>query len=306
MSAADKLAALRAQFSKNTQENSERGPSNYYPFWDMETDQRVVIRFLPDLNEDNPRLFMVEKAQHKLTINGKTQNVPCLSMYEDAGDCPACRVSRDFYKEKDETNGKAYYKKRQYIAQALVIEDPLPPGPDGQTHQGKVRVFSINRQIYDIIKNAFADQDDPLENLPYDFDNGYDFVIKKTEQGKYASYVTGTKFIMRPRALTDAERLAAEEGMVDLATLLPKNPGVDKVERMVNAALTGGDLDDDDDGGFDQTTKPAAPKQTAPTPAKAAPEPAAEPTAPVGGGEGDIDSMLAAIRAKRAARAAGG
>jgi len=87
-------------------------------------------------------------------------------------------------------------------------------------------------------------EDEPLENDPDDIENGYDFIIKKTEAGGYATYVVGTKFMSKSRSLTAAEILAINEGAVDLATLLPKNPGRDKVAALLNAELTGGSTDD--------------------------------------------------------------
>jgi len=120
-----KLDALRAQYSETPRDgNRESFTNNYYPFWDMEVGQRAVLRFLPDADGSNPRMFMVEKISHNLVINGQKRTVPCMSMYGE--DCPVCKVSQDYYKVDDKENGKRYWKKKQYIAQALVVEDPLP------------------------------------------------------------------------------------------------------------------------------------------------------------------------------------
>ena len=61
---------------------------------------------------------------HNLEINGDRKSVPCLSMYGE--DCPICAVSSAYYKAEDKENGKKYWKKKQHIAQALIVEDPLP------------------------------------------------------------------------------------------------------------------------------------------------------------------------------------
>lgn len=317
------LAALKGAFAQEEKKEGTGGNNNnYYPFWDMAVGQRCVIRFLPDLNENNPRGFLVEKTTHNLTVNGQRRSVPCLSMYED--DCPVCKVSQDYYKTKDEVNGKKYWKKRQYIAQALIVEDPLPANDDtGENHVGKVRAISLGFQIYNIIKEAFGS--DELEGVPYDFSEGYDFIIKKTEQGQYASYAVGTKFANKQRALTAAELEAAEAGMVDLSTLLPANPGEDYVRACLNADLNGEDLEEgsgkpakapakgkpqlneEDDPPFETATKPAkaAAKPAAdegsgePAPAKA--KPAAKQVDATD--DSSVDDMLAAIRARRAGKA---
>lgn len=307
-----KLAALRAQFGEQTkQEGAREGFSNkYYPFWNMKPGQRAIIRFLPDRDDTNVRGFLAEKVTHKLMINGQEKTVPCMSMYGE--DCPVCKVSQDYYKVNDKINGKKYWRKKQYIAQALIVEDPLPADKDtGETHQGQVRHIALGYQLYNIIKEAFASEDDALEASPDDFNEGYDFIIKKTEQGEYSTYTMGTKFHSKQRALSDDELLTAEEGMIELKTLLPKNPGVEKVRAMLNADLNGEDYQDGSGGDAPQkpamrTPAPAARRQAEDdeefeTPS--APAPRATPAAPAAseGGSSDVDAMLAAIRARRAA-----
>ncbi len=312
------LASLKGAFAQEEkQEGTGGGNNNYYPFWNMAVGQRCVIRFLPDLNENNPRGFLVEKVTHNLTVNGQRRSVPCLGMYED--DCPVCKVSQDYYKAKDEVNGKKYWKKRQYIAQALIVEDPLEADKDsGETHEGKVRAISLGFQIYNIIKEAFGS--DELEAVPYDFSEGYDFIIKKTEQGQYASYAVGTKFANKQRALTDAELEAAEAGMVDLTTLLPQNPGEDWVRTRLNADLNGEELEEgsgrpakaakpkveDDEPPFDadppkKVAKPAKVATEDEGSGEAAPAPKKAKTVDADS-DTSVDDMLAAIRARRAGK----
>jgi len=311
-----RLAALKATFGSDG--NRDQGPrenfqsNNYYPFWNMKPGQRTVIRFLPDLDAKNPRGFLVEKVFHTLTINGKPRSVPDLSMYGEED--PISKLSQQYYAAGDKINGKKYWRKKQYLAQAIIVEDPLPADPEtGETHQGKVRIVTLGYQIYNLIKEAFANVDEPFLNDPDDFEGGYDFIIKKTEQGEYSTYIVGTKFMSRPRPLTDEELVAAKEGMVELKTLLPKNPGVEKVQALLDAHINGGEYTE----GGDST--PAA----APAPRAAAPAPAARRTVvedddvPFDGGtkvastpraavdsEEEVDDMLAQIRARRKAAAA--
>lgn len=299
MTTNSRLAALRASLNDapqggNTPRESNFG--NYYPFWDMKPGQRAVVRFLPDKDTTNQRQFLVEQVFHNLTVNGKKSKVPCLSMYGE--DCPVCKISQDYYKVKDEVNGKKYWRKKQYLAQALVIEDPLAPNAEtGETHQGKVRFLSLGYQIYNIIKEAYASEDDPLDDVPFSFEGGYDFIIKKTEQGQYSSYTTGTKFHSKQRALTEEEMVIVEDGMISLATLLPKNPGAEIVQAKLNADLNGEEFADS--------------RKASPTKASArneddedAPVASSKPprvTASVESDEGssDVDEMLQQIRARR-------
>lgn len=303
----NKLAALKAAFGKPEGEGQrEQYTNNYYPFWNMKPGQKTVIRFLPDLDDSNARGFLVEKVFHNLMINGQRKTVPCLTMYGE--DCPICKISQEYYKNKDEVNGKKYWKKKQYIAQAIIVEDPLPADEaTGEKHEGKVRYITLGYQLYNIIKEAFASEDDPMEEIPYSFEGGYDFVIKKTEQGEYASYTVGTKFLSKQRTLTEDELAIADEGMIELATLLPKSPGAEKVQAMLDADLNGGSYSEN---GFDE--KPAAAKSTPAarkpaaededdTPAAATKPVKAAESAETTGGSSDVDEMLAAIRARRQA-----
>lgn len=299
MSTKRSMASLKSAFGGDEpkETSTTQYTNNYYPFWLMQIGQRTVVRFLPDRNEENPRGFLVEKVVHHLTINGQERKIPCLSMYNE--DCPICKISQAYYKAKDEVNGKKYWKKKQNIGQALIIEDPLPPNEDGETHEGKVRMITLGFQLFNIIKEAFAG--DELEGIPYDFEEGYDFIIKKTEQGKHASYTVGTKFSNKQRSLTEAELSAAEEGMIDLATLLPKHPGLEKVQAMLDAEMNGEEYADESPSRTSTSTKAPAAKDEQPeweptTKTTKVPTPAKEEEeAPVG----DVDDMLATIRSRR-------
>lgn len=295
------LTELKATLNVGADATSNTGSNyvnNYYPFWSMTVGQRVVVRFLPDLNEDNPHHFMIDKVQHHLTINGQERKIPCLSMYGE--DCPICKISQAYYKVKDEINGKKYWKKRQTLAQAIIVEDPLPADPEtGLTHQGKVRVLTMGYQLLNIIKEGLADPD--LEGHPADVNMGCDFVIKKTEQGKYASYTVGTKFTNRVRALTNAEFAAADEGMVDLVTLLPKHPGVERVQAMLDAEMNGMEYEDDKSNW--NTPSVSTKRTSAPDPVMTADVPwdnsSNQATSSNSGESSEVDDMLAAIRARR-------
>ena len=302
------LEALKEAFKTPEREQRENLPNNYYPFWLMKPGQKAVIRFLPDRDDENVRGFLVEKVFHNLVINGQKKNVPCLSMFGE--DCPICKVSQDYYKNKDEVSGKKYWRKKQYIAQAMIVEDPLPADDDsGENHEGKVRFVALGYQLYNIIKDAFAE--DELENVPYDFEDGYDFTIKKTEQGQYSTYVVGSKFSAKSRALSEEELAVADDGMIELTSLLPKNPGEEKVRAWLNADLNGESVSDNDDTddeteGEEEETKPlakaAASKAAKPAPKKVVKETKKADDDAEGGDDqstADVDQMLAAIRARR-------
>lgn len=293
------LADLQNAFDTPERKNAGR-PSNYYPFHLMNFGEQAIVRFLPDKNPDNPMGFLVEKVVHNLVINGNRRSVPCLSMYEE--DCPICAVSQQFYKSGDEAQGKKYWKKRQHIGQVLVVEDPLDPNPETkENHEGKVRYINLSYQLYGIIKAAIKSGD--LDSLPYHMENGYNFIIKKEEQGKWATYTLGSNFARKSTALDEETIAYVQEEMVDLATLLPENPGHEKVQNLLDAALTGAEVaadptasyrpsttDDDDDSGADADAAPA----------KATAKESADDDAD----EASANDILESIRARRRARTA--
>ena len=227
------LDDMKSAFADNESSKDSR-PNNYYRFWEMADDSHAVVRFLPDANEENKKGFFVEKRMHNLVINGEKKSVPCLTMYGE--ECPICKVSKAFYDKGDEDNGKAYWRKRQYLTQAIIVKDPLPPDTQtGETHEGKVRLIALGFQLYNIIKDATMTGE--LDTVPFLFKNGVDFIIKKSKQGKYSTYALGSKFARSNRDLTDEEIALAKEHMIDLSTLLPQAPTVDSVQASLSAAL---------------------------------------------------------------------
>lgn len=231
---------LRSAF-KQPEQNNESRPNNYYPFWNMEVGEQAIVRFLPDKDPNNPLGFMVEKLMHNLEINGEKKSVPCLKMYNE--DCPICKLSSSYYKADDEANGKKYWRKKQHIAQAIIVEDPLPADKDsGENHEGKVRFLALGYQLFNIIKDSFESGE--LDEVPFAFEGGCNFIIKKTEQGKYSTYAVGSKFARKVSDLTKDQIALAQDEMIELATLLPSQPSLEKVEGMLEAATTGGSYDD--------------------------------------------------------------
>ena len=310
------LDQLKAAFKKNEPREGGNRPNNYYPFWDMKVGEQAELRFLPDKNPENPLGFMVEKMMHTLIINGENKSVPCLRMYGE--ECPVCKVSGAYYKEegKGSPNGKKYWRKKQHIAQALIISDPLAPNAEtGETHEGKVRFVALGYQLFNVIKEAFESGD--LDDVPFSFEGGYTFVIKKTQQGEYSTYALGSRF--KPKSVKlDPEVIEfVQDNMVDLTTLLPANPGAEKVESMLEAALTGAeynaggsDKSDDHDGAPAETTKAARKPLPLAAALKASDDDESppfdvekKPSATTESVDDEADKILAQIRARRGAKA---
>lgn len=233
----DTLESLQNAFRQNESSN-ETHSNNYYPFWQMKEGEHAVVRFLPDANEENPFRFFVEKRMHNLVINGEKKNVPCMTMYGE--DCPICNVSKKFYDKQDKDMGKAYWRKRQYLTQAIIVKDPLPKDDTtNENYEGKVCCIALGFQLYSIIKDATLSGELGEAGSPgfHMFEKGIDFVIKKSKQGDYSTYALGSKFMRNTRDLTDDEIALATSQMIDLSTLLPRAHTIESINEDLAAAL---------------------------------------------------------------------
>ena len=299
------LAEIRAKLqeaqNKSTGNSTGGGDNAIYPHWNMQEGKEAVVRFLPDGNEKNT-FFWVERAMIKLPfagVKGETDSrpvqvqVPCVEMYNDGTTCPILSEVRGWFKDKSrEEMGRKYWKKRSYIFQGFVVEDPLK---EDSTPENPIRRFIIGPQIYQIIRSALMDPE--LEELPTDYLRGVDFRIAKTSKGGFADYST-SKWSRRERALTDQEKAAIEaHGLFDLSSFLPKKPGdveLKVMKEMFEASVDGEAYDMDRWG---QYFKPAGMSAATGDPvAKKAPA-AEEDDAP-------FDSEPAAAPAPKAAPAA--
>ena len=299
------LAEIRAKLQEaqnKTSGNSTGGGDNaIYPHWNMQEGKEAVVRFLPDGNANNT-FFWVERAMIKLPfagVKGETDSravqvqVPCVEMYNDGSVCPILSEVRGWFKDKSlEEMGRKYWKKRSYIFQGFVVEDPLK---EDSTPDNPIRRFIIGPQIYQIIRSALMDPE--LEELPTDFLRGVDFRIAKTSKGGFADYST-SKWSRRERALTDQEKAAIDtHGLFDLSSFLPKKPTdveLKVMKEMFEASVDGEAYDMDRWG---QYFKPAGMGQATGDPvAKTAAR-----SAPV---DEDADDEPAAASAPKAAPAA--
>jgi hypothetical protein len=279
------LAEIRAKLQESQNRSSGNstggGDNAIYPHWNMQEGKEAVVRFLPDGNSANT-FFWVERAMIKLPfagIKGESDNrnvivqVPCVEMYNDGTACPILSEVRGWFKDKSlEDMGRKYWKKRSYIFQGFINEDPLN---EESTPENPIRRFIIGPQIFQIIKGALMDPE--LEELPTDYMKGVDFRIKKTSKGGYADYST-SQWSRRERAISDTEKAAIDtHGLFNLNDFLPKKPTdveLKVMKEMFEASVDGEAYDMDRWG---QYFKPAGMSQATGDPNKATTAPAKAP-----------------------------
>ena len=158
------LAEIRAKLQANEGRKGgqrSQGDSAIYPHWNIPEGTTARVRFLPDADPKNT-LFWVTREVIRLPfagIKGQSDSkpvvvqVPCMEMYKET--CPILTEVRGWFKDKAlEDMGRKYWKKRSYIFQGFVRENPLS---DDKTPENPIRRFIISPQIFNLIKNALMD-----------------------------------------------------------------------------------------------------------------------------------------------------
>ena len=226
------LADLAAAFEqKTTTGGGDQNWKKFFNFWKAPADSVSVVRFLPDLDEDNPMGFLVENLTHDLVVNGKREKVACLKMHGE--DCPICSLSSKYYDEKDPEHnpelGKKYYRKKGYIGQVLVLETPVE-----HDSEQLVKLIEFGPKIFKQIQAAFQSGD--LEEPPYELKGGYNFRIKKTQSGQYADYGTSS---FSPKQTDVADDVLEAIELFDLKSYRTAKVSREQVEAMLIADQTG-------------------------------------------------------------------
>jgi hypothetical protein len=298
------LADIRARLqaaegNKGGQGSQGGGDKSIYPHWNMDEGQSATLRFLPDGNTKNT-FFWAERAMIRLPFNGikgemdskqVMVQVPCVEMWGDA--CPILAEVRTWFKDKSlEEMGRKYWKKRSYIFQGFVRENPIG---DDKTPENPIRRFIIGPQLFTLIKGALMDPE--LEELPTDLQRGLDFRITKTSKGGFADY-NSSKWARKESALTEAEQAAVEtHGLFDLSTFLPKKPTdveLRVMKEMFEASVDGQPYDTERWGQYFRPAGVNAPAgSTADSNSDSQPANAAPAPAPASGFDDEDDTPMA-------------
>lgn len=257
-----------------------------YAFWNLKFGGSSTLRLLP-FNDPHTGGFWAEKVLLPMQFtdaNDPTKVVkfmaPCREMYDHANKCPILAPVRELYAEAKELKNTGntkeaerlqkiagfHWKKPTYYYQGFVNKSGMA---EDETPENPIRVFPFNKKIHQIIYNSiFNSDEDPYETLPcgeFDMEDvqallgddggdvdmdkfmGFNFIVKKMQQDKWADWTTSSNWSKSQSALT-AEQLAAlaEYGLFDLSLRLPERPSDDAYEVLaemmalsVNRQLTG-------------------------------------------------------------------
>lgn len=261
---------LQAQQDRQ-QKNFTSGDNLLYPHWKIDEGKFARLRYLPD-NDSKNDFFWVEKLTIKLPFNGVIGTdmknviiqVPCMEMWPGEI-CPILAEVRPWFKDKNlEDMGRKYWKKKSYLMQGFVRENPI--GTD-ELPATTIRKFIFSSQIFNIIKAGLMDPE--IDEIPTHYDLGRDFIVNKTTKANFADYST-SKWSMKESPLTQAERDSIEKtGLFNLRDSLPKKPTpveLQVIKEMFEASVDGKPYDLAKWGqyfrpfGLDDKTSEAAPK----------------------------------------------
>ena len=243
-------AKLQALEDKKAGNKQSFGSSLVYPFWNIAENEPVSLRFLPNAVEDEENPYFWKEIQMiNLEFPGvkggdETKRVfvkvPCVEMWGDT--CPVHAELRPWFKDSSlEATARKYWKKRSYIFQGFVIDNPIAEDA-ADAPENPIRKFSIGPQIFNIIKEALMDPE--LDTLPTDYLNGINFRIIRTKKpgGEYNDYNTSS-WSRKETSLTEEQAEAIEKyGLFNLNDWAPKKPtadGVNAIFEMFEASVEG-------------------------------------------------------------------
>lgn len=264
--ASSKLEMFRKQYEEELAKKNDTGTKKNtggdnasYRFWDIATGATATVRFLPDGNEDNP-VFWVERQTIKLPFDGVVGGenptearveveVPCMNMFvKDL--CPVINHIKPWWNKKGQPpnpkhkQAQLYYKKSSFITQGFVVNSPLE---EENVPENPIRRFMLGAQLIEKLKSEMADPD--REFFPTDYDNGYDFRIKKTLTGDGQNSYNTSGLSLRSRSLSESERLAIEtyklNNLADFRGKRPDTDGIAAIFAMFQASLAGEPYDFD-------------------------------------------------------------
>ena len=253
------IERMRARV-KERQPTFERDYS-VYPFWNLKFGASATLRLLP-YNDAYTGAFWSEKVTLPMTFNDPDNDskvikysAPCREMYDHSERCPVLVPVRELYSEEKELRNTGqtqdadkmkriagfHWKKPVYSYQGFVgkgfAEEEVPENP--------IRIFPMNKKLHRLIFDSiFDNEEDPFDSLPCgEFTEedvqailgdgevnmskfeGYNFIIKKMQQGDYADWTTGSGWSKTQYALTEEQLAAiAEYGLHDLSKRLPPRP----------------------------------------------------------------------------------
>lgn len=209
-------------------------------FWKLEVDKAdntsATIRFLPKRDDDE--LPWVRFFHHSFKgPTGKWYIEKSLTTFGEAD--PVAEVNRELWNSGIDANKKkasAQKRKLSFIANILVLKDPLHP-----ENEGKVFLFKFGKKIFDMISeklNPTFEDDEPVN--VFDLWAGANFKIRQAKVEGYPNYDKSTWDSQSELFDGDEENLlSVVNSMHHLAELVDRKhfKSYDELKKKLNATL---------------------------------------------------------------------
>lgn len=158
-------------------------------FWELTRDKsdvgEAVIRFLS--LQDVDEFPITNYLNHSFQQHGQWFWENCPKTLDMSNPCPVCDYTQPYW-DKGTEESKAiagkYSRKKNYIANILVVTDPAKP-----ENNGKVFLFKFGKTIYEKIKTKIAPKSELItQSIIYDLWEGQNFRIATKSKGGYVNY----------------------------------------------------------------------------------------------------------------------
>lgn len=167
---AGRISALQ---NATTVQNFDDG--SYFPERDSEGNASVVLRFLPQKDVD--AIPFVTYYTHKFKGDDGKWLFVDLCPTTIGNKCPICEKNSILWQTGTPENqniARARKRKKEYVANVLVVKDPKSP-----EKEGKVFIFKFGASIYEKIKSAINPKYEDEKALnPFDLWEGANFLLR--------------------------------------------------------------------------------------------------------------------------------
>lgn len=202
-------------------EKKSKGKSSdpkYLNYYDLGVNETMKIRLLPD-GGDSGSYYVTFDVHGPKFDNASIETVPCANNVGER--CPICAKAYEMYKDGNPESEK-WRKATKHIAQCVVISAPIeiPENEDGSIIKLVNMPFKMWEATLEGIMNGTVDD-------PFDFENGNNFVIKLTKQGRHNRYDKSyweAKTSEMPVEILE-KLVEPENELIDLKTLIPTKGG---------------------------------------------------------------------------------
>jgi len=210
-------------------------------FWKLTMDAskvgEAIIRFLPVKDVD---IYPIAHyLNHSFKQNGQWFWENCPKTLDMTKPCPVCEHAQPYWDEKTDASeaiAMKFSRKKNYIANILVINDTAKP-----ENNGKVFLFKFGKKIYDKINAKLAPNSELVEaSIVYDLWEGQNFRLATEEVKDYVNYDQSAFYDAKtPIADTDKAMAVIFDMIYDLDEFTAENKfsSYDVITKKFNAVM---------------------------------------------------------------------